>query len=136
MVAWATAVKPPLSVTRTPTVALPGPSRATAEKVDALPGGLVAAVVVQVPGVGQRIPVGITAGRADKHRPAFVDRIRPTSVDRRRRVEVQPDNDRVMIGGAVPVRFIKRILGRGFEGCVVIENIRLIRVDVPFGRPR
>ena len=39
-----------------------------------------------------------------------------------------------MVGGAIGVRFVERILCGGFEGGVVIQHIGLIGVDVPIRR--
>ena len=49
---------------------------------------------------------------------------------------VQPYYDGVMVRCAIGVHFVERILCGGFEGCIVIQNIRLIRVDVPICRRR
>src|SRR6266536_4432652 len=52
----------------------------------------------------------------------------------RRILKVQSQDHRVMVRGAIRVYLIKRVLLGGLEGCVVIQHIRFVRVDMPVGR--
>ena len=105
-----------------------------AENIGRLPGGLEAAVVVEVPLVGQRVAVRVEAGRADRDAAAFDDGVRTAGVDRRAGVEVHADDDRVVVGRAVRARIVERrdLAGR-LELGVVVEHDRLVGVDVPIG---
>ena len=95
---------------------------------------LVRSIPVEVPLVGEVSFVGLGPGRAQLDRGSLDHLVRAARVDGRAAGQHKADDHRIVICRPVRVGRIERhdVTGR-LEVRVVVEDRRLVRVDVPFG---